>query len=114
MELIDANLRRGIYSGAFVLVVYFATSALSKFAGTQTLAFTQIGVSFMASMTMSKWAAWSVAGTSTGLWRREVWLKQRAIRNLSPGKKIAEVMKDPGRSSSHLTSRGTTGEGDLK
>ncbi len=97
--------------GALVLTIYFSYRTVDSLAG--KLTFADIAVRFMTSMTVSKWAAYifGTGGVLYGLKERQ--LRRRNIRRLAPTRIEYEKGIDPNRSSSGLTTAGTTSPEDV-
>jgi hypothetical protein len=110
VEQLYLTIRTALRCTAWVLVAYFAFSALEAMAGKTTSIFVQWGKNLVTDLRVV--VSISLAGLA-GLWglleRRE---RQRTVVRLHQRIKELETRIDPKRSSSTLTTRGTTNPRD--
>jgi hypothetical protein len=110
VEQLYLTIRTALRCTAWVLVAYFAFSALEAMAGKTTSIFVQWGMNLVTDLRVV--VSVSLAGLA-GLWamleRRE---RQRTVVRLHQRIKELETRIDPKRSSSTLTTKGTTNPRD--
>ena len=90
--------------GAWVLIAWFTSSAISSLAGETTVA--DIGLTVLGDFRISQgvpWV-WAFAATAYGAWQRRV--LKNTLERLTPRQIKLERMLDPRRSTSGLTKRG--------
>ena len=98
--------RYAIQWAGLVLIAYFFYRTLDSFAGRNT--FAEIGIKILGNITVSRGiiTLLTASGWVYGLGQRG--LRRRSIERLAPAKNQVEGLLDPNRTSSNLTSRGTT------
>jgi hypothetical protein len=110
LEIIDNVVRLAIPWGFGAIIAVCASYAVSVLAGKYT--FAQIGVSFLGSLRLNETIsyAFGASGVIYGLKQRA--LRRKNIQRLSTQIQTLEGQVFPTRSSSNLTTEGTTQPGD--
>jgi hypothetical protein len=98
--------RSAIQWTGLVLIFYFLYRSLDTLAGRNT--FAEIGVKFLGNLTVSRGIITLLTGGGWAYGLAQRSLRRRAIERLAPAKNKVERLLDKGRTSSDLTSRGTT------
>ena len=101
IDLLSQLILVGIPWGALVFIVYWVTGALAEFSGKTTLA--QLGISFFGTT-----IAYIVGIGGIGFGLIEKRLRRNTIERLQGRIQQLEEVRDPKRTSSKLTTRGTT------
>lgn len=98
--------RLGIQWTALVFIAYFLYRSVDSLAGRNTLA--ELGFRVLGNLTVSRGIISLLAGSGWfyGLGQRA--LRRKAIERLAPAKNEVERRMDKNRTSSNLTSKGTT------
>ena len=96
--------------GTVVLVAYWTYLTLATYAGKSTLAL--VAISFVTDFKVDRWLAYAVGGSGVLYGVRQKRLRQKNIERLTDRPQGLERRLDPKRTSSGLTSRGTTQPGD--
>lgn len=89
-----------------VLIAYFIYRSVDSLSGKATDA--NIGVSFLAKITLSEWVAWIFGVGGVGYGMRQSNLRKRVVARHEAKERAWEAEIDPNRSSSGLTFRGET------
>jgi len=92
--------------GAFCVLGYFATKCVSAMAGRTTYA--NMAMTFLVKMKADKWIAYTLGGGGMLYGWSERRLRQRNIKRFGQAAADMEKVIDPQRSSSHLSTDGTT------
>ena len=106
IDLLSQLILVGIPWGALVFIVYWVTGALAELSGKTTLA--QLGISFFGNFTINTTIAYIVGIGGIGFGLTEKRLRRNAIERLQGRIQQLEEVRDPKRTSSKLTKRGTT------
>ena len=98
--------RSAIQWGALVFIAYFSYKGVDVLAGRNT--FAQIGINVLGNLTVSRGiiALLTASGWAYGLGQRR--LRRKNIQRLATAKNEVEKRIDKNRTSSNLTSKGTT------
>ena len=94
--------------GGLSFLGYCFYLSIAALAGKSTMA--DIGINFLGQVTVSETLAWVMGGSGIGYGYYQRKLRRDVIEQSSETIKKREQEKDPGRSSSQLTPRGTTPE----
>jgi hypothetical protein len=112
LDLVDTTIRLLIPWGSLVLIAFWVHSDVIALAGKQTLA--NIGLSFVGDIRVSDAVAYIFGALGAGYGIAERNLRRKNISRLAVENSALEAMKDPGRTSSNLTKRGTPRPEDKK
>ena len=106
LEIIDSAVRLGVPWSFGALIAFFCFGSIVALAGKYT--FAQIGVSILGNMKISESISYvfGLSGVLYGLKERK--LRRKNIQRMSPQIQALERQMHPNRSSSNLTTRGTT------
>jgi len=106
VDAVTAISNRFIAWTGMVVIAYFAYKSIEVLAGRNTTA--DIGLKLLGDIKISEAVAWifGVGGIGYGVSQRK--LRRDSIARLAPRAKELEEARDPHRSSSGLTTRGTT------
>jgi hypothetical protein len=110
IDAIGAFANRLLKYGCIAFCAWVLAGALKSFAGVTTLA--DMKMSFLGSLTTERVAALGAAGGGIVYGQRERKLRQKKTAYLEGRIHKLEQVKDPGRSSSRLTSEGKTNPKD--
>jgi hypothetical protein len=92
--------------GGVVGIAYIIGQAAESLGG-KPLA-VDIGLRFIADMSLDRWASYALAALTTGAYIRRKRLHKRSVKSLAPYKKKYQQLLDKNRSSSNLTETGDT------
>jgi len=112
-QIIDGTFSLGrwaIVCVTTILVFYFLRDVFLAYAGQSTLA--NVAISVMTDVRIEAFISYAVGGSGVLYGLRQRQLRQRNIKRLTARILVLERQKDPYRSSSGLTPRGTTRPSD--
>src|SRR5438067_322025 len=106
LDTVSEIVKEAIKWGCLVVIAYFGYMCVEVLAGTSTSA--NIGIRVLGNVTFNKGvvALLTGSGWAYGLGQRSV--RRKNIERIIPAKNELERLVDPKRTSSNLTSRGTT------
>src|SRR4051812_26788513 len=106
LDTVSEIIKEAMKWGSLVAIAYFGYMSVEVLAGTTTSA--NIGIRILGNVTFNKGvvAVLMGSGWAYGLGQRSV--RRKNIERIVPAKNELERLVDPNRTSSNLTSRGTT------
>jgi hypothetical protein len=110
LQVVLSSVNHLIRVGGVVACFYFMYRSVEVLAGRTT--FAEIGMEFLANVTISKAVAWIFGAGGVVYGMRQGALKKSTVARLSSRIEELEQRIDPRRSSSMLTPRGETNPGD--
>ena len=111
-EIVATAVQLAIPWGAISFIAYMAYLAAKAFAGHTTLA--QLGVTVAGNIEVNQTFSWILVVGFGGYGLNERRLRRKTVARLGSDNRELQLFIDPNRSSSHLTTKGTTRREDKR